>query len=51
MKGGIGKQMFLFEESTEVKLKLQLFYKEQGVRTSGVIDAAIRTLGQVPVPN
>lgn len=26
----ISKQMFLFDESTEVKLKLQLFYKEQG---------------------
>lgn len=42
MKGGIGKQMFLFDESTEVKLKLQLFYKEQGVRRSAVIDATIK---------
>ena len=38
----ISKQMFLFDESTEVKLKLQLFYKEQGIRNSGVIDAAIK---------
>ena len=34
--------MFLFDESTEVKLKLQLFYKERGVRMSAVIDAAIK---------
>lgn len=42
MNSGINKQIFLFDESTEVKLKLQLFYKEQGVRTSAVIDAAIK---------
>lgn len=42
MNSVINKQMFLFDESTEVKLKLQLFYKEQGVRTSAVIDAAIK---------
>ena len=42
MNCGINKQMFLFDESTEVKLKLQLFYKERGVRMSAVIDAAIK---------
>ena len=42
MNSDINKQMFLFDESTEVKLKLQLFYKEQGVRTSAVIDAGIK---------
>lgn len=42
MNSSINKQIFLFNESTEVKLKLQLFYKEQGVRTSAVIDAAIK---------
>ncbi len=38
----IDKQRFLFDESKEVKLKLQLFYKEQVERTSAVIDAAIK---------
>lgn len=42
MNSGIKKQMFLFDESTEVKLKLQLFYKEQGVRIFCIIDAAIK---------
>lgn len=42
MNSGINKQMFMFDESQEVKLKLQLFYKEQGVRMSAVIDAAIK---------
>lgn len=42
MKCDVNKLQFLFDGSTEVKLKLQLFYKEQGVRTSAVIDAAIK---------
>lgn len=42
MARSINKKMFLFDESTEVKLKLQLFYKEQGVRRSSFIDAAIK---------
>lgn len=42
MKGSINKRMFLFDESKEVKLKLQLFYKERAVRRSAVIDAAIK---------
>lgn len=35
-------ELFLFDESTEIKLKLQLFYIGHGVRTSAVIDAAIK---------
>lgn len=42
MSSSIITQMFLFDESKKVKLKLQLFYKEQGVRTSTVIDAGIK---------
>lgn len=42
MNSGSYKQMFLFDEYKEVKLKIQLFFKEQGVRTSAVIDAAIK---------
>ena len=42
MPSSINIQMFPFDESLEIKLKLQLFYKEQGVRTSAVIDAGIK---------
>ena len=42
MPSSINMQMFPFDESSEIKLKLQLFYKEQGVRTSAVIDAGIK---------
>ena len=42
MPSSINIQMFPFDESSEIKLKLQLFYKEQGVRTSAVIDAGIK---------
>ena len=42
MSRSSNKQLFLLDESTEIKLKLQLFYNEQGIRSSTVIDAAIK---------
>lgn len=42
MPSSINIQMFPFDESSEIKLKLQLFYKEQGVRASAVINAGIK---------